>query len=177
MLDVSNFSWRAGLPLLAAFFVGALLAISLGHRSGRSPTPDWPSDDWDIPQLVTFLNGKGLGLRLVSPRMDGLLLERDAFLTTTDREWSDFNVLPRVPERIQRWRGTLYCKLKKGENGGFDLGVNEGDCCLEAGPFVLFGDPALLARVRAAFNEPVTSEGSAAAPSALPVFPRKENAG
>jgi hypothetical protein len=60
--------------------------------------------------------------------------------------------MPKVRERIHSWRGTLFCLRKSGENDWSDLVLSWGDCCLEAGPFLFFGDRELLARVRAALS-------------------------
>jgi hypothetical protein len=165
--DGSNLSWRSGWPFLAALLAGALLAVTFGQRRDNPATPAAPLDDWDIPRLVAFLNGKGLGLRLVSTRKDGLL-DGDAFLTTTDRDWLDLNELPKVPQLIHRWPGTLYCLRKTGEDDWSDRVVFWGDCCLEAGPFLLFGDRELLARVRAALSARVPAGDSLAAPTTPP---------
>ena len=32
------------------------------------------------------------------------------FLTTTDKTWEELNRLPKVPEWIASWQGTLYCE-------------------------------------------------------------------
>jgi hypothetical protein len=168
---VSQLFWRAGWPFLAALLAGALLAITVRQRLDSYATPAGPLDDWDIPRLVDHLNGKGLGLRLVSTRKDGLL-DGDAFLTTTDRDWLDLNELPKVPQLIHRWPGTLYCQRKTGENDWSDRVAYWGDCCLEAGPFLLFGDRELLARVRAALSAPIPPGDSPAAPTPPPGIQR-----
>jgi hypothetical protein len=158
-LDVSKLSWRAGWPFLAALLGGTLMAVALWQRLDGPAKPALPLHDWDIPQLVSYLNGQGLGLRLVPPQKEGVL-DKEAFLTTTDQSWSDLNQLPKIRERIHGWHGTLYClRNKEGYvlSGQVDVW---GDCCLVAGPFLFFGDRDLLARVRAALNEPVASGDS-----------------
>jgi hypothetical protein len=156
MPDFRNFSWRAGLPLVAALLVWTVVAVMLQLHSHCPAMPGGPSDDWDIPQLVAYLNARGLGLRLVSGRKDGLL-EREAFLTTTDRSWADLNELPKVRQFLHLWSGTLFCQRKRGESDRSSARENWGDCYLETGPFLLFGDRELLARVRAAFGPPLLS--------------------
>src|SRR5262249_41093505 len=117
--DVSKLFWRAGWPFLAALLAGGLLAVTVRQRLDSYATQAGPLNDWDIPQLVAHLNAKGLGLRLVSTRKDGLL-DGDAFLTTTNRDWPDLNELPKVPQLVHRWPGTLYCQRKTVEDGWSD---------------------------------------------------------
>src|SRR5262249_27697588 len=128
--DVSKLTWRARWPILVTLLLGTLLAVTLGQHLNRLATPARSLDDWDIPTLVANLNGKGLGLRMVSPRKDGVIF-RDAYLTTTEQDWSDLNELPRIRDRIHRWQGTLYCHRKTKEYGLADQGDTWGDCCLE----------------------------------------------
>jgi hypothetical protein len=147
-------SWlrgRLGGPFLAVALAGALLAVLI-RQCLDSPQPSaGPPDDWSIPQLVAYLNGKGLGLRMVSTRKDGII-DQNAFLTTTDRDWKELNGVPKVQEQMHCWSGTLFCLRKASESDWPDRVRFWGDCCLEAGPFVLFGDRELLARVEAALS-------------------------
>jgi hypothetical protein len=167
MPDVSKLSGRAGRPFLAALLGGALLAVALWQRPDGPAPPDRALNDWDIPQLVSYLNGNGLGLRLVPAQKGGASCQ-EAFLTTTDREWIDLNELPKIHERMHDWQGTLYCQRNA---GGYDLSGQMdywGDCCLAAGPFLLFGDRELLARVRAALSAPASSGDSLPSPTTAP---------
>jgi hypothetical protein len=158
-LNVRKPSWGAVWPFLAALLGGTLMAVALWQRPDGPAKPARPLNDWDIPQLVSYLNGQGLGLRLVPAEKDGVI-DREAFLTTTDQDWSDLNVLPKLRERIHCWQGTLYC-LRNKEGYVLSGQVDSwGDCCLVAGPFLFFGDRELLARVRAALSEPASSGDS-----------------
>jgi hypothetical protein len=123
------------------------------------------------------LNGEGLGLRTVATQKDGVV-RQTAFLTTTDKEWLDLNLLPKIQKRIDQWRGTLYCVRDPvgnrpellwlarkypgildgargaGGNHRSELTHQWGDCCLVAGPFLFYGDRELLGRVHAALTVP-----------------------
>jgi hypothetical protein len=148
MPDVSKLWCRAYWLLPTALLAGALVVVAVGQRPGRPATQDVPLDDWDIPQLVAYLNGEGLGLRLASVQKDGGI-QHTAFLTTTDREWIDLNELPKIRNQINRWQGTLYCERGPAEDWS-ERTLLWGDCCLVGGPFLFYGDRELLDRVRAA---------------------------
>jgi hypothetical protein len=63
--------------------------------------------------------------------------------------------LPRAAEQGDRWRGVVYCERNRRLG---EIEENEwqrwGEYGLRRGPFVLFGDPALLGRIREALSEP-----------------------
>jgi hypothetical protein len=149
MAAINRLCWHGGRASLLVLLAGALLATAVGQRKGGSPEAPLPLEDWDIPQLVTYLNGKGLGLRVVSTLQNGLI-GQSAFLTTTDKEWIDLNPLTKAPKHIDRWRGTLYCERGVREPNWSRLTGQWGDRWLAVGPFLLYGDRELLARVRAA---------------------------
>jgi hypothetical protein len=156
MSVISKLSSRVGWPLLPAVLAAALLAGWIRSRAVDPAASAVPPDDWDIPQLVAFLNDAGLGLRIVSTQKDGVIGQA-VFLTATNKEWDDLNHLPKHQKQIHQWRGTLYCEWGR---AGFLMGDawsaltrQWGDCCLVAGPFLFYGDRDLLDRVRAALAE------------------------
>jgi hypothetical protein len=127
---------------------GILVGVAIGQRK-NVPTPTVQMDDWDIPRLVAYLNGKGLGLRLISTYKDGAVGPA-AFLTTTDKSWTDLNRLQNDPELIDMWQGILHCDC--GRSGEYWSSQKRRwcDCCAIVGPFLLYGDRELLGRVCAA---------------------------
>jgi hypothetical protein len=145
------FKSRTGWLLPLALPALAALAVAIGERAAPA-TSDGPNDNWDIPRLVVYLNEAGLRLLMVATRKDGDVYP-SAFLTTTDKEWIELNRLPKDPGHIDRWRGTLYCEQGPGGDAWSDLARQWGDCCLISGPFLFFGDPALLTRVREVLTE------------------------
>jgi hypothetical protein len=150
MPGVSKLSWRACWPLLPALLAG-LLALGLGQRRGGSGPPGVPLEDWDIPRLLAHLNGEGLRLRVVATQHNGAT-QHTAFLTTTDKAWAELNRLTRDEKRIDEWRGTLHCERGPGRDDWASLTGQWGERCLVVGPFLLYGDRQLLARVRAALK-------------------------
>ncbi len=138
-------------PLIAIFTTGALLVVWLGSSRVEPASRGVPTVDWDIRRLAAFLNERGLELRVVATRRDSSP-EASAFLTTTDKEWKDLNLLIKGSGQKNKWRGTLYCEHDGVSGNWFDLPQQWGDCCLAAGPFLFYGDPELLARVRVSLD-------------------------
>jgi hypothetical protein len=151
MMAESKLPWRALWPLAFVLVAGALFVHCVGQRTRTPATVAVPPDDWDIPRLVAYLNGKGLGLRVVST-MNGGPSDRRAFLTITDKGWEELSRPLRGRSHIDRWRGTLSCERGPAASWA-DLTREWGDCCLVVGPFLLFGDRELLARVLAALSD------------------------
>ncbi len=154
MVDVCKLGARVWAPLLTFLMMSALLAVWIWQREDAPPTSAAPLDDWDIARLTAYLNAKGLSLRLVSTRQDGAI-HQSVFLTTTDKGWDDLSHLFKNSERIGEWRGTLYCERSMAAD---DLARQWSDYSSVAGPFLFYGDPALLARVRGALAPLVPSE-------------------
>jgi hypothetical protein len=135
------------LPLVVVLVVASLLVADRVRRV--HPAADTRMDDWTVPELVDRLRQEGLELRVVPTQQDGTT-RYNAYLTTTNKEWKELNLMLKVPEQADQWRGTLY--VERSHNA--DIRVQcWGDCCLVAGPFVFFGDRDLLARVRVALDK------------------------
>jgi hypothetical protein len=150
MLGTSKASWGSRCALLGLFLAGVALGVAIGQRMNVSAGPSVQlMDDWDIPQLVAYLNGKGLGLHLVSTQKCGVNPDT-AFLTTIDQEWCEFNGLTNDPQNVAQWKGTLYCE--RGPHWSFwSHQIRQwGECCAVVGPFLLYGDRELLVKVCAA---------------------------
>jgi hypothetical protein len=62
----SKLAWRTFWPLASVLVAGALLVHGFGQRPASPATAAAALDDWDIPRLAASLDGKGLGLRVVS---------------------------------------------------------------------------------------------------------------
>lgn len=144
-------SWHYMLLYLA--FMGlAFLTVCLGPcRMGSAPAA-LPLDDWDIPQLAAHLNKMGVEVRTVPTQKDAVI-SSSAFLTATEKEWLHLNGLSKTPDRIQEWQGIVYCARERPVTTA-DLARQWEDRCLLAGPFILYGDVDLLARIAAALNHP-----------------------
>jgi hypothetical protein len=140
--------WLAALLALT----GLALTTWQCHRTCRPAPVVLPAEDQTVAQVAARLESRGLKLRLVADAQTGS--SHGAYLTQGNKSWEQLNVLPKVREHIDCWAGTVHCESLN-EPGSRNLQVLMwGDCCLEAGPFLFFGDPALLARIRKALQEP-----------------------
>jgi hypothetical protein len=55
-----------------------------------------------------------------------------------------------VPSRVRGWSGVVYCEWGHRNEAREDGLACWGECGLRAGPFLFFGDPEMLAEIRAA---------------------------
>jgi hypothetical protein len=147
MSSVSTSSLPACRLVPPVLLSAALLAVSVGERQADLPSTGVPPDKWEVPQLVAYLNGKGLDLRMVPIVRDGAI-RQTAFLTTTSQRWDSFNRLIKDPKQIHQWQGTLYCERAPHWASWGDPTLQSADGCLVIGPFFLFGDRDLLGRIR-----------------------------
>jgi hypothetical protein len=150
----STVSFHLGLSFIAVAAGLIVWALPDSHESAaRRPK----FKQWSITELLGHLKESGVDLRVVSTRQDGEI-HKSVFLTSTDRNWHDLNLLPKSSERIDLWNQTLYCECCP-ENA--DLSVQAdlwGENCLIVEPFVFFGDRRLLERVQAALDSPLASD-------------------
>jgi hypothetical protein len=130
--------------------VALVACLALGQPwsdDRRVGTPDPSGLEGSVLDLADHLGRRGLELRVV-PTGRGRPRDAAAFLTTTDKSWSELNVLPQRVEAIDRWRGTVFCE-RVVQSGSRDNQVELwGNSCLVAGPFLFFGDRDLLDRIR-----------------------------
>ena len=139
---------RAHWILLAGFVASVLLAAALGQRTASPRTPPLPLNDWDIPQLVDYLHRAGIRLHVAPTAKDGVV-QNTAFLTTTERTWYELNRLRKDAKQLDPWQGILYCERLELDEMWRVMADQWGDFGWSAGPFLFYGDPELLARVRA----------------------------
>jgi hypothetical protein len=130
--------------LLALALLTVVLPISLAVRSTwRSAGQEPPGmEHWDLRQLQQHLQEQGLEVKLVPVENTAVVTNR-GYLTTTDKGWEELDPVPKYPEAIDRWQGTVYCERQHGVVLDAQL-ETWGDCCLWVGPFLLFGDRALM---------------------------------
>jgi hypothetical protein len=107
---------------------------------------------WDIPRLVSHLHARGIPVRIVYTRKDGLT-KGNAFLTTTDLPFDAINTLPRGKKYISDWHGVVYCEMVMNPARRADVAIGMDGCSLERDHFVFVGDPQMLGRIAAALRD------------------------
>lgn len=80
-------------------------------------------------------------------------------MTVTEKEWSYLNGLRKTPDKIQQWRGIVYCSRETPRAIAY-LAYQWEDRCLRVGPFIFYGDASLLARIAAALHQDAPASAS-----------------
>jgi hypothetical protein len=104
-------------------------------------------DGWDVHDLAGYLEGRGVRLHL-SPSFAGGDGSTNAYLSTTAKPGAELYWLVKDSRARQRWAGVVYCELSRNYEAREEAMEDWAECGLRVGPFVFFGDPQLLARIR-----------------------------
>jgi hypothetical protein len=147
-----------------ALVIGSLAAVAWWQerQNGNS------FNDWDINDVIAVLHEQGLEFRAV-PTYDQGSLNEGVFLTTTDKSPNQLRFVAVCPEKIDDWRGTVFCTRVGRESQAEVFQIFWQDCYLRIGPFHFFGDPGLRSQISAALL-PSTRSGwqPSAKPRSLP---------
>jgi hypothetical protein len=140
---------------LPALLVTALSLAAVDHWRPRSAAPrhDLPEQWQDCRDVVSHLRGCGLDYRAVSTAQAGDC-RRSVYLTKTAKTWAELNATPRFTERLDEWRGTVFCEKMAAPALQEECNRVWGDGCLQLGSFVFFGDAALLAEIEQSLATP-----------------------
>jgi hypothetical protein len=144
--------------LSAIFLTMALLIAWLGWRRMPPSPPSLAMDDWNVPKLVAHLRKAGVEVHTL-PCQRNDVPDWCAYLSVTQKEWSDVNGLSKSPILFHEWRGIVYCARESSDDAA-DLATQWGDRCLRIGPFICYGDADLLARIGTAVRRPTRAESS-----------------
>jgi hypothetical protein len=140
-------------PALATLTVLAGLAVVACWKTRPAPErSEALLDGWEVPNLVGYLQGRGLPLHL-SPTGPGANTRVNAYLTTTAKPGAELYWLLKDRKAMQRWAGVVYCERLGRPEDREESVESWAECGLRAGPFVFFGDPELLARIRTALGD------------------------
>ena len=135
--------------LCAVFLAGIALAAWLGQRTASPPPPTL--DSWTLAELTDHLERAGLHLHATPAERNGG--HRAVYLTTRETSADEIGRLNKAPERLPSWHGVLYAeRVDDAERRQVMLDA-WGDAGRSAGPFVFYGDPELVSRVRAILTE------------------------
>jgi hypothetical protein len=59
---------------------------------------------------------------------------------------------------MDRWAGVVYCEHLRHPDSREEILASWADCGLRVDPFVFFGDPEMLARIRTALGDAISSQ-------------------
>jgi hypothetical protein len=128
------------------------------RKSTRLSNADLPQPvgarNVDAAAFLRRLREHGLYLHVDSLWQFEANLDTGFFLSEQPRAWDTLNALARDPRYHDRWQGIIKAERRSEGSPHAVAQIQEwGPYGLLAGPFVLFGDPVLLARVREAVQD------------------------
>jgi hypothetical protein len=149
-------------PALVALVILIGLAVAATSWRARSAPKrcEVCMDGWDVHDLAGYLEGQGLRLHL-SPSFAGGDARSNAYLSTTAKPIAELYWLAKNSRKMHPWSGVVYCERLRHPEDREGVLESWADCGLRAGPFVFFGDPALLARIRTALGDAISSRTAA----------------
>jgi hypothetical protein len=141
--------------LLPAALVLCLLIPATYLACRKAPPPPPAGAEVRTPtELHKLLASRGLVLTAVPGSRTGENADLALFLCEGERTWEQLSWLNPRPDLAEKWKGVLLARPVKGLTREGPDGIDSwGDCGLVVGEVVLFGDPALIARVRKALAE------------------------
>jgi hypothetical protein len=113
------------------------------------PTAAAPAD-LNGPQLVERLRAQGICLHVFPVKCDTKDLDHGFYLAELPGARHSLVNLVRDPGFVDRWTGVVFVERRWPQESVQPALQRWGSCGLFAGRLVLFGDPKLLARIRAA---------------------------
>jgi hypothetical protein len=131
------------LRIVVGLFVLAMAATPLAYRLLRGPA----APPRTLTELTELLSRDASSLYVV-PIVEGNP-EAGIYLCTRSRTRDQLMGLPRAREHAHRWQGVAHCEMV-----GKMVAVDEydiqswGEYGMQIGPFLFFGDPDLLQRIR-----------------------------
>ena len=135
-------------PRLERLVLGAALMLPALYVAGRRPAPPPGAP---IPALLARLEAQGLQLHAVPADNRNRDLRNGVYLCEGERVWDQVARLPADPSRAGSWRGVVLIQAPRPSLAVPAEQLRDwGPCGHQDGPFVFFGDPALLARLKAA---------------------------
>jgi hypothetical protein len=157
--------WRPA-PIRAPALVALLVLIGLAGAATywrARPAPKRSEvcmDGWDVHDLAAYLQDQGLRLH-ISPTSAHRDARTNAYLSTTAKPLAELYWLAKDRRKMDPWAGVVYCERPRRYETVSYAVDSWAECGLRADPFVFFGDPALLARIRTALGaESASSTGS-----------------
>jgi hypothetical protein len=141
----SSIAYRA---LFCCLFLGLIFVVVLRWHVWFPPPPEVPVSLRTVAQLRSFLQDQ-LGL-YAAPTSVTAENPNNLFLSRGPVEWNRLMKLGRFPEHVGDWQGIVVVEPFNPQWNISPLLHGWEDCCLQLGPFLFFGDPALLAEIETA---------------------------
>jgi hypothetical protein len=140
-------------PALVALVVliGLASAVTCWRARSAAKCSEVCMDGWDVHDLAGYLEGRGLRLH-ISPTSARGDVRTNAYLSTAPKPIAELYWLAKDRRAMQRWAGVVYCERPPRYETVAYAVDSWAECGLRVGPFVFFGDPALLARIRTALG-------------------------
>jgi hypothetical protein len=137
----------------AAALLPFVLYLCVRDTPPAAPPPAAP-DTWHVPELLAHLAAHGLRLHAEPVNQATRELSDGAYLCEGERPWEEVAALPVAAGQGGRWRGVVLVLRSRGHatHSAEDVTAWGGNG-LRAGPFVFFGDGALLGRIAAALAQ------------------------
>jgi hypothetical protein len=135
--------------VLTIVFALCAVAVPLIHQLLPPPAATPPPS---LPDLAERLRRAGLSLHVVP--MTHITPVEGLYLCERPQPREQLQRLVRAVEHSDSWRGVVFCECNKrlGEVSDEQM-ADWGEHGMRLGPFVFFGDPALLRRIRQALPE------------------------
>src|SRR5262249_27538454 len=131
---------------------GGLSAVDRTDCGSRAPPPHAPQEvnisGWGLAEFIEHLHHRGIQLRVISTRSDGVLDENVYLTENPDESWLSFQRKVKGPEQIDQWRGSVY--VERNPAYGDELLSQWGEHGCRIGDFMLFGDRQLSQRIQRA---------------------------
>jgi hypothetical protein len=123
------------------------MAVPLAHKLVLPPAPHPRT----LTELTQRLHQAGLSLHVV--QMTDTTPEAGLYFCERSQPREVLQWLRRAAEYGERWRGVVFCELRERQGEFPDTELERwGEYGLRIGPFLFFGDPALLRRIDQALS-------------------------
>jgi hypothetical protein len=139
---------RNPLPLwiVVSIFLAAVIAVpwTCRLRSRTAPSPTHPEVS-TLTELAELLSQAAPELRVMTIAKNGTF-ESGMYLCKDSRSWEQLRLLPRSSSNVGKWQGVVYCERIRSTLPEWEI-QEWGEHAMQIGPFLFFGDTALLRRI------------------------------
>lgn len=134
---------RVVLLSLFVLATGTVLASkALSHNRVDNPA------NWELPEFVDHLTLKGIHVRVVPSRADGLWVDNVYLTLDPSANWLSFQTKNQNPECIHQWRDGVWLR-QIGPETEVDLWLHRWQGYgVRIHRFLVFGDPTLVQRIQ-----------------------------